>query len=153
MIHGKIFRQGDNLQDAFFVREQVFVNEQKVPKDHEFDEWDEKAIHAVAYDEQDQPVATGRLILDDDFNFLLGRIAVLKAYRKQKYGDFIVRLLLDQAFQCAASEVFIHAQVAAVPFYETIGFHSFGEPYMEENIAHISMSLKRGEMKTECANK
>lgn len=152
MIRGKYIHQGEDYSDAISVRMKVFVEEQHVPKDHELDEWDEKAIHAVAYNDNNQPVATGRLVMDDQYNFHIGRVAVLKEYRRQKYGDFIVRLLADQAFQCAAREIEIHAQTEAIPFYETLGFQVVGLPFVEENIEHVSMLLKRGDMKTACGH-
>lgn len=152
MVRGKLLKQGDDLTDALYIRNEVFVKEQHCSAENEFDEWDPKAIHAVAYDGEGKPVATGRLLLDDNLDFYIGRVAVLKEYRHQKYGDFIVRLLVDQAFQCAASVIYIHAQMTAVPFYEKLGFVAEGDVFLEENIEHIKMSLKRGAMKTACGH-
>jgi predicted GNAT family N-acyltransferase len=128
----------EDLSDAFMIRQKVFVEEQNVPYEEEFDGTDEACMHLIVYDEG-KPVATGRVLWDDG-DFILGRIAVLKECRGKKYGDFLMRLLIRKAFESGGTRQIIHAQIAAKGFYEKLGFAQFGEPYMEVNIPHIDMA-------------
>ncbi len=150
MIKGKFIVQGGDLSDARQVRQAVFIEEQQISPELEYDGWDEKAIHAVVYDPNSLPVGTGRLLLEEDGSFHIGRVAVKKECRKQGYGDFVVRMLLDRAFQCGAEEVCILAQTTAVGFYETIGFETCGGPCLDADIEHYPMKVKKGRVKTAC---
>jgi predicted GNAT family N-acyltransferase len=138
MIKTTWFNGLEPLDDAFMIREKVFVEEQNVAYAEEFDGTDEASMHMVVYDE-DTPVATGRILWDDG-DFIIGRIAVLKEHRGQHYGDFLMRLLIRKAFECGAERQVIHAQVQARGFYEKLGFTQISEPYMEVDIPHIDMA-------------
>lgn len=127
----------DDLTDAYRIRFKVFVEEQNVPADLEVDDIDGIAHHVVVY-QDGIPVGTGR-VFEQDGRYYLGRIAVLKEYRKQHIGSLIVKLLLEKAFECGAEEVHIHAQIAVLDFYKKLGFIPYGEPYDEAGIEHISM--------------
>lgn len=131
----------DNLADAYLVRFKVFVEEQNVPSDIEIDDIDAIAHHVVVY-KDDTPVGTGR-VFEQDGRYYLGRIAVLKEYRKQHIGSLIVDLLLHKAFELGAMEVHIHAQTSALEFYKKLGFIPYGEPYDEAGIEHVSMVAYR----------
>ncbi len=150
MIQGRFIPQGGDLSDAKQVRQAVFIEEQQIPPELEYDDWDAKAVHAVAYDENGLPVATGRLLLEEDGSFHIGRVAVRRECRKKGYGDFVVRMLLDRAFQCGAKEVCILAQTTAVGFYQTIGFQVCGGPCQDAGIEHYPMKVARGGVKTAC---
>ena len=84
--------------------------------------------------------------LDADGAFWIGFVAVLAEKRRQKLGDFIVRLLLDRAFLCGASEIFLTARPDSVPFFESIGFVVTGDPIE----SGVPMSVRRGGVKTAC---
>ncbi len=127
----------DDLTDAYKIRFKVFVEEQNVPVDLEVDDIDSIAHHIVVY-QDGIPVGTGR-VFEQDGRYYLGRIAVLKEYRKQHIGSLIVNLLLQKAFELGAREVHIHAQTSALEFYKKLGFIPYGEPYDEAGIEHVSM--------------
>lgn len=154
LIQGKFLSYGDDLSPVFEIRRKVFIEEQGVSEEDEFDEYDDFAIHAIVYDIDDskKPVATGR-VYHDGKNYRVGRIAVLKEERGKYYGDFAVRLLVNKAFMSGAEEVVIGAQVSAVLFYEKIGFVSFGEIYKEADIDHITMKVKLDTICRKCDKK
>ncbi len=126
----------DSLRDdAQKVRIEVFVIEQNVPAELEWDEGDEVSTHAVAYDEQGQPVATGRLLPDGH----IGRMAVSQSLRGQGIGKQVLMALLDHARQDGHSELVLHAQTHAIPFYEQQGFVAEGEEFIEADMPHRLM--------------
>ena len=125
-------------EDAQRVRIEVFVIEQNVPMELEWDEGDEVSIHAVAYDEQGLPVATGRLLPDGH----IGRMAVCQPLRGQGVGRQVLQALLEQARQEGHAELVLHAQRHAVPFYERMGFACEGEEFIEVDIPHRRMRLQ-----------
>lgn len=125
-------------EDAQRVRIEVFVIEQNVPVELEWDEGDEVSIHAVAYDEQGHPVATGRLLPDGH----IGRMAVCQPMRGRGIGKQVLQELLAQARQEGHTELVLHAQTHAVPFYQQQGFACEGEEFLEADIPHRRMRLK-----------
>lgn len=159
LIQGKILTYGDDLTEAFQIRKKVFVEEQGIPEDLEFDDLDSLAMHVIVYEEDPnwktndkaykKAVATGRIIFDGS-TCKIGRIAVLKEHRKMKYGDFTVRMLLNKAFTAGIGEVRLDAQYTALAFYEKIGFHVSGEPFNEAGIKHFPMVIHMQDVKTTC---
>lgn len=117
------------------VRLNVFVQEQGIPAALEMDARDATAVHAVAYDGKDTPLATGRLLPDGH----IGRMAVLSAQRGRGLGATILRTLLVMARSRGLAQVRLHAQVSAIGFYKHEGFSTEGEPYEEAGIAHQTM--------------
>ena len=109
MLEGRYLFFGDDLTDARRIRYEVFEKEQKVPHEIEFDNLDDEAIHVVVYEDQ-KPVGTGRLLFDGE-NYKIGRIAVIKEERGKKYGDFVVRMLIDKAFLMGAKRVYANVQL------------------------------------------
>ncbi len=152
MVKGIYLKQGDDLSVPLAIREEVFVREQGVPPEEEYDTRDPLAVHALVYDEAGRPAGTARLLLNEDGTFHIGRVAVLAAQRHKGYGDFLVRMLLDRAFRCGAQEVHLGAQLQAIPFYETIGFTVYGEEYLDAGIRHRPMRVRKGEVKTACGH-
>ena len=117
------------------IRFEVFVHEQKVPAEIELDEMDALSIHAVAYDDAGQPLATGRLLPDGH----IGRMAVRRAGRGQGVGGAVLQALIQAARERGDREVILNAQTHAAPFYARYGFAREGEELMEAGIAHITM--------------
>lgn len=142
MILTKWFIGNDDLTDARTIRAKVFINEQNVPQELEIDDKDEIAQHIVIYDDN-KALATGRL-LNENGEYLIGRIAVIKEERKNGYGNIVVKNLIEKAVKDGAKEVNVHAQIRAIGFYEKLGFVKAGEEYIEEgtNIPHIHMVYK-----------
>jgi len=123
------------------VRGEVFVREQGIPESLEWDAEDPGAIHVLVTDPGDQPIGTGRLLLRGK-QARLGRMAVLAPWRGQGVGSAVLRCLLDEARRRGFGKVVLHAQAAAVPFYERFGFARDGEEYLEAGIPHYQMTLE-----------
>jgi predicted GNAT family N-acyltransferase len=131
-----------DLEACFAVRHQVFVVEQKVPAELEYDEHDEpdaKAVHVLAVG-PDGPLGAGRLIPGDAGAGILGRLAVARAARGLGIGVALVRAIEDEARRLGVSVVELHAQTHALGFYERLGYVAYGPEYEEAGIAHRSMS-------------
>ncbi|MBA2238653.1 MAG: GNAT family N-acetyltransferase [Lysobacter sp.] len=125
------------LPDLRIVREAVFVQEQSVPPDLEWDELDPLCHHVLARDEAGLPIGTGRLTPEHR----IGRMAVLAPWRGQGVGDALLRVLLDRARSLGWRRVSLHSQASAVLFYVRHGFLPFGDPFVEAGIDHQSMEL------------
>lgn len=122
-------------QDALrSIRTQVFVHEQGVSPDEEWDADDAGAWHVLAYEGQ-VPVGTGRLTRSGK----IGRMAVLSAHRNQQVGTLLLQRLLELAAAHRLDAVVLHAQVRAIPFYERAGFAAEGPVFEEAGIAHRLM--------------
>lgn len=135
----KWFKGIRNSEDAFVIRNEVFVKEQYVPVEEELDDQDKICDHLVIY-LQGEPVATGRIIIENK-KYYLGRVAVLKKYRGKGFGKILVNELLNKIFLQGEKEVFIHAQVSAEGFYKKLGFKPYGEKFFEAGIEHINMCI------------
>jgi predicted GNAT family N-acyltransferase len=103
------------------IRTAVFVEEQNVPLDLDFDGLDPNCIHWLAYADN-SAVGTGRLLPDGHF----GRMAVLKPQRRRGIGDAIMRAVID----------------TALPFYSGLGFIGYGEQFMDADMPHLAMKLR-----------
>jgi len=133
----------DLIADAVKIRETVFVVEQNVPADLELDEYDFTAIHVIMYVDN-QPAGNGRIVLKDDDKWYIGRVAILKEFRGKSYGKVLMQEITKVAQEKGLKEVFIHAQIQVVPFYERLGWKSFGEEFEEAGIVHKHMSIELG---------
>jgi predicted GNAT family N-acyltransferase len=123
-------------QDAKFIRKQVFIIEQNIPEEEEWDDQDMISDHFVVYD-QDQPIATARLLQNNS----VVRVAVLKTYRGQGIGRMIMLEIIRQAHQQDRKFLQLSSQVHAISFYEKLGFSIEGDAYDECGIPHIKMQL------------
>jgi predicted GNAT family N-acyltransferase len=116
------------------VREQVFVREQAVPIELEWDEFDPLCQHVVA-EAAGQAIGTGRLLPDGH----IGRMAVLEPWRGQGVGSALLEALLRLARDRGIGRVRLNAQSRAAAFYRRHGFVAEGEEFIEAGIAHRSM--------------
>jgi len=116
------------------LREEVFIREQGVPADMEWDEFDALSRHVVAMADG-LPIGTGRLLPDGH----IGRMAVLREWRGQGAGSALLTSLLEIARGLGMRHVRLNAQVPAVPFYLRHGFQAQGEAFPEAGIAHQRM--------------
>lgn len=124
------------------LRIEIFVKEQGVPEENEFDEYDLQVPHLVIFSDG-EAVATGRIIPYGENTVKIGRIAVKKDKRGLGLGEKIVLELLRKAKEDGAKTVKVGAQTHAVGFYEKCGFSLVGTPeYLEENIPHYDMYLE-----------
>lgn len=142
MVTGEMLPGTADLSEAYAVREAVFVEEQGYALEIERDEHDPQAAHAlVRVDEK--AVGTGRLFLDERAEWHVGRVAVLKEYRKQGIGELVMRLLLLSALEFGAENVYLGSQVHAVPFYQKLGFAVDGPEYLDEGQPHLPMRAEK----------
>lgn len=126
-------------EGASTVRHLVFVKEQNVPEDLEYDEYDTDGVHILVMHAK-SPIATARLIKKMDSNInSLGRMAVLPDYRGEGIARYIVEMLLRFSYNRGDVSIELHAQCHAVGFYEKMGFKSQGDVFLEAGIPHIQM--------------
>ena len=119
------------------IRHKVFVEEQHVPEELEWDEADDRAYHVLATANDGTPIGTGRLKLDCH----IGRMAVLKNWRGRGVGGTILTTLLSLAEKEGCDTVRLHAQTHALGFYEKFGFTATGPEFDEAGIPHRAMEL------------
>ncbi len=121
------------------LRTEVFVDEQKVPADMEWDHDDETALHCVAVNRMGLCLATGRLIQHAPGVARIGRMAVKKQMRGSVLGRRVLHALMDAARERGDTQVILHAQCSAEGFYKRSGFEPHGAIFEEAGIAHIEM--------------
>ena len=120
------------------VREAVFINEQHVPAELEWDGQEEGSRHALALSAKGDAIGCGRMLP----NGHIGRIAVLPQWRKQKVGTAIMEALLNEARSRSFRQVDVDAQTYAMPFYRGFGFREEGEEFEDAGLPHIKMRLR-----------
>ncbi|NIC40759.1 YbgC/FadM family acyl-CoA thioesterase [Aquabacterium sp. A08] len=124
------------------VRTAVFVEEQGIPREEEWDAADEVALHAVAHNRLGQAVATGRLLPATDGVGKIGRMAVHRVLRGTGVGRHILLALMDAARARGDHSVRLSAQRTAESFYRRLGYQPVGEPYDEVGIPHRLMEIR-----------
>ena len=117
------------------VREAVFIREQGIPAELEWDGKDELCRHALVLSRQGEAIGCGRMQADGH----IGRLAVLPKWRKQKVGTAIIEALLDYALAHGYPQVEVDAQTQAVPFYRRFEFYEEGKVFMDAGLPHIKM--------------
>lgn len=120
------------------VRREVFIVEQRVPEEEEWDAMDALCLHALALDAKGVPMGTGRLAPDGK----IGRMAVLKPWRGAGVGAALLRFLVDAARQRGLRGCHMNAQSYAVPFYTRYGFEVEGDEFLEAGIPHRVMRMR-----------
>jgi len=122
------------------IRTQVFVEEQRIPAELEWDDADITAVHVVAFNRLGQGVATGRLLQQAPGVGRIGRMAVNRMLRGSGIGRQVLQELLDKAAARGDREAVLHAQRSAAAFYLGMGFRARGEEFEEAGIPHIEMA-------------
>jgi predicted GNAT family N-acyltransferase len=133
----EVARFEDETDAIRSVRETVFVNEQAVPIELEWDGLDPACTHVLARATDGTPVGTGRLTPDDH----IGRMAVLREWRGHGVGSAMLQALLDIARRQGRRRIVLNSQTAAMPFYARFGFVASGPEFMEAGIPHREMAL------------
>jgi predicted GNAT family N-acyltransferase len=118
------------------VRRAVFIEEQAIPEDLEWDEFDAVCRHAIAEDASGSAVGCGRLLPDGH----IGRLAVLRDWRGRGVGAALLVHLMDLARSCGHARAILEAQTRAMPFYARHGFAAAGDEYLEAGIPHRTMT-------------
>ncbi|UGQ26885.1 GNAT family N-acetyltransferase [Acinetobacter calcoaceticus] len=128
---------GQLEKDAKLIREQVFIQEQGIAPEDEWDDLDAMVLHFIVYD-REQPIATARLLPQHS----VGRVAVLIPYRKQGIGKILMEHIIEYARQQNLPYLKLSAQTYVTAFYEALGFVVQGEEYLDCGIPHIDMTLE-----------
>ncbi|MER5614411.1 MULTISPECIES: GNAT family N-acetyltransferase [unclassified Streptomyces] len=137
-----------DLAACFLVRKDVFVGEQDVPEEIEYDEYDAVALHVIALAADGSALGTGRLLHGpaaaaktggDPAVGSLGRLAVTRAARGLGVGAALVRAIEDAARELGLAAVDLHAQTHALGFYERLGYEAYGPEFPDAGIPHRAM--------------
>lgn len=120
------------------IREQVFIREQNVPTELEWDGEDETAFHLLAEDTDGNPIGTARMLPDGH----VGRVAVVASWRGSGVGMALMRQMLKVAETKQYTKVFLDAQVEAIGFYQKLGFEAEGKTFLDAGILHRHMVRK-----------
>ena len=134
-FHVESIDYSSGLAELRAVRETVFVHEQKVPVEEEWDALDPLCRHVIARDETGRAIGTGRLTPEHR----IGRMAVLAEWRGQGIGEAMLAALIAEAREQGWAAVSLNAQVPAETFYARQGFIPYGERFWEAGIEHQSM--------------
>ena len=126
--------------DAGRIRTEVFVQEQRIPAELEWDAFDATSLHAVAYNRLGKAIATGRLMPAEDGVAKVGRMAVHQVLRGCRVGEPVLRALADASERRGDRGLKLHAQRTAKDFYARLGFTPEGEPFEEAGIPHLAMA-------------
>lgn len=144
----RVAEERADREACFAVRKEVFVREQGVPEDIEYDAYDETAVHVLAVRADGVPLGTGRLLHGeaaaaktggDPTVGSLGRLAVAQEARGLGIGVALVRAIEDVARARGLAAVDLHAQTHALGFYERLGYEAYGPEYPEAGIPHRAM--------------
>jgi predicted GNAT family N-acyltransferase len=120
------------------VREAVFIHEQGVPVELEWDDLDAACRHALALSLGGEAIGCGRIMPDGH----LGRLSVLRDWRHRRVGSALLQALLSDARQRHLPQVWLDAQIQALPFYRKFDFVEEGENFMDAGIPHRRMRLR-----------
>lgn len=121
------------------MRFEVFVDEQNVPAEIEMDDRDVHCIHLLAFD-GDETIGTARIDIPQAGK--IGRLAVRAGHRRRGIGRLLMERCHEIAERHGLAEVWCHAQISAVPFYESLGYRISGEAFEEAGIEHRAMTKK-----------
>jgi len=122
--------------EAWAVRLEVFVEEQCVPVELERDDLDDVATHWLALDDNGSVLGTVRMVEEHGDTAHLGRLAVRKVARGRGLGGALVRAVEDEGRARGLSVCILGSQVQAVPFYERLGYHVYGQEFDDAGIPH-----------------
>jgi len=129
------------------IRQQVFIEEQNVPVELEWDGLDEKACHILAQvivAGKKLAIGTARITLNNTEDPVkkahIGRMAVLAAWRGQGIGSDILHACIDECRKLKVKKIVLNAQVDVIPFYQKAGFEISSKEFLDANIPHKQMT-------------
>lgn len=142
-MNAKRVTSDEDLMAAFSIRKEVFVEEQGVPLEDEFDQFDtlNGLCEHILVHYNEQPVGTGRIRFIDGVG-KLERICILEPYRKFGLGKIIINTLEEIAEERGALQVKLHGQTQAEGFYKKLGYRTSSNIFLEDGIPHILMLKK-----------
>ncbi len=129
----------DCYKTLTLIREKVFIEEQKVEPQLEWDGMDEEAIHLLAFKDK-KPIGCARFFVIKN-HMQLGRMAVLKEYRREGIGRALIEKAILTAKLNQLSSIYISAQCHAIDFYKKFGFEVTSDIYLDAEIPHRDMKL------------
>nr|WP_026680670.1 GNAT family N-acetyltransferase [Priestia megaterium] len=133
----KVVTSQEEIEQAFYVRTVVFVDEQNVPPEEELDAHDESATHFVVYDD-DKPIAASRLRFVDSYG-KLERICVLKTYRGKAIGKQLIQAMEAVILEKGYHKAKLNGQTHAEKFYQRLGYKTISGEFMDAGIPHVTM--------------
>jgi predicted GNAT family N-acyltransferase len=139
MVDVRVGGWSELAEPARSIRTAVFIGEQKIPAEMEWDDADESAVHAVAFNHLGRALATGRMLEHVPGVAKIGRMAVSAGSRHSGVGRAVLEALLGAARARGDREAVLHAQISAAPFYERAGFVRRGPVFDETGIVHVEM--------------
>jgi predicted GNAT family N-acyltransferase len=119
----------------------VFVEEQGISAELEFDGLDSDAVHVVAL-HRDEIVGTARVRFIADNQAKVERMAISGPFRRKGIGKALVAFLIAESKTRQAKQVVLHAQHNVVPFYRSRSFEEVGPPFWEAGIKHLKMQMQ-----------
>jgi predicted GNAT family N-acyltransferase len=128
----------NNFEDCVKVRSKVFVEEQGFDKEMEFDDIDDYAEHIALYS-NNKLIGCGRLYETEENIYRLGRIAILKEYRHQGNGKYLLSVLENRAIERGARHIIILGQLSALGFYHKMGYREIGDVIVEDKVPEMYM--------------
>ena len=129
----------DEHESLKMIRQKVFIEEQKVTSQLEWDGMDEEAIHFLAF-KNEKAIGCARAFVIENY-MQLGRMAVLKAYRGESVGTALIEKVITTAKLNQLSAIYISAQCHAIDFYKKFGFEITSDIYLDAEIQHRNMKL------------
>lgn len=133
----RMVRWQDEASVLRIIRTAVFIHEQQIPEDLEWDEFDLISMHVLALNSDEQPIGTARLLPDGH----IGRMAVLKEWRGKGLGTAMLLRILEELRNRHMQKAILNAQTTAIKFYEKFGFQVLGKEFTEAEIPHVKMIL------------
>ncbi|MGM0942464.1 MAG: GNAT family N-acetyltransferase [Bacillota bacterium] len=133
----KVVTSQEEIEQAFYVRTVVFVDEQNVPPEEELDAHDESSTHFVVYDD-DKPIAASRLRFVDSYG-KLERICVLKTYRGKAIGKQLIQAMEAVSLEKGYHKAKLNGQTHAEKFYQRLGYKTISGEFMDAGIPHVTM--------------
>ena len=127
-------RWSTDNSDIRKIREAVFIIEQGVPHELEWDDEDEHSVHFLAH-EEGFAVGTARLQKDGR----IGRVSVLRDWRGLHIGELLMKAVIAEAERMGIFRQILTAQTYAIPFYERLGFQVSSSEFLDAGIPHIEM--------------
>ncbi len=124
---------------AYALRQQVFAQEQNVPRPLDRDAYDGNADHAVVFDDAGRCVGTGRLVRVDSRTCQIGRMATAAGSRRHGVGAKVLEALERMAALRGVAEIVLHAQLPAEAFYRNRGYVAEGAPFKDQGVPHVLM--------------
>ena len=142
-LHVKRARTPEEMKQVFGIRKRVFVEEQHVREEDEYDEFEKEARHFIAFIGE-TPCGAARWRITGE-GVKLERFAVLQDYRRKGVGAALLHAILNEVRILSAKPViYLHAQLSALPLYEKFGFRRTGPLFEECGIQHYKMKLLEG---------